>query len=244
MGTNSERERSIARLAFDQHGVVALSQLHRTRIRSTSGRATGPGRAPTQDSPGGLRRGPQRDSAGAAIGGPPCLAYGDQALLSHRSAAAILGTCQAAFVVQSTSPHRLDGKECGGARASGSIEASFTPRTGPNGRGYRSPAVARTLFDYAEVADFGRLERAWEEADRLKLLRLGEIERGLRARLRPARPETDQAPARRSPRRHPDPLPARGPLPELRRASTSCRRTARTSTSSAKRSTCSGPPPS
>jgi very-short-patch-repair endonuclease len=37
--------------------------------------------------------------------------------------------------------------------------------------------VARTLFDYAEVADFRRLEKAWEEADRLKRLRLGEVER-------------------------------------------------------------------
>jgi len=37
--------------------------------------------------------------------------------------------------------------------------------------------VARTLFDYAEVVDFGRLERAWEEADRLKRLRLAEVER-------------------------------------------------------------------
>jgi very-short-patch-repair endonuclease len=37
--------------------------------------------------------------------------------------------------------------------------------------------VARTLFDFAEVVDFQRLEHAWEEADRLKLLRLGELER-------------------------------------------------------------------
>jgi len=37
--------------------------------------------------------------------------------------------------------------------------------------------VARTLFDYAEVVDFGQLEQAWEEADRLKLLRLGAVER-------------------------------------------------------------------
>jgi very-short-patch-repair endonuclease len=36
--------------------------------------------------------------------------------------------------------------------------------------------VARTLFDYAEVADFQRLEHAWEEADRLRLLRLHAVE--------------------------------------------------------------------
>jgi very-short-patch-repair endonuclease len=38
-------------------------------------------------------------------------------------------------------------------------------------------SVARTLFDYAEVVDFQRLEKAWEEADRLKRLRLREVER-------------------------------------------------------------------
>jgi predicted transcriptional regulator of viral defense system len=52
--------------------------------------------------------------------------------------------------------------------------------------------VARTLFDLSEVVDYQRLKRAWEEADRLKLLRLGELERvvergrGRRA-LRPVR---------------------------------------------------------
>jgi len=52
--------------------------------------------------------------------------------------------------------------------------------------------VARTLFDLAEVVDFQRLERAWEEADRLKLLRLREVaevcERGYgRRALKPTR---------------------------------------------------------
>lgn len=37
--------------------------------------------------------------------------------------------------------------------------------------------VARTLFDLAEVVDFRRLERAWEEADRLGLLELKAMER-------------------------------------------------------------------
>ena len=53
-------------------------------------------------------------------------------------------------------------------------------------------SVARTLFDYAEAVDFGQLRKAWEEADRLKLLRLRQMERicehgrGRRA-LRPVR---------------------------------------------------------
>jgi very-short-patch-repair endonuclease len=53
-------------------------------------------------------------------------------------------------------------------------------RLHPEDRGERAgipvTTVARTLFDYAEVVDFQRLEYAWEEADRLKLLRLREVE--------------------------------------------------------------------
>jgi very-short-patch-repair endonuclease len=52
--------------------------------------------------------------------------------------------------------------------------------------------VARTLFDLAEVVDFRQLQQAWEEADRLGLLRLqaveGVCERGYgRHALRPIR---------------------------------------------------------
>lgn len=37
--------------------------------------------------------------------------------------------------------------------------------------------VARTLFDLAEFVSLKQLESAWEEADRLKLLQLREVER-------------------------------------------------------------------
>jgi very-short-patch-repair endonuclease len=37
-------------------------------------------------------------------------------------------------------------------------------------------SVARTLFDLAEVLDESHLERVWEEADRLNLLQMGEVE--------------------------------------------------------------------
>ena len=58
--------------------------------------------------------------------------------------------------------------------------------------GFPVTTVARTLFDFAEVAPFDSLKGAAEEADRLKLLRLRELEavcergRGRRA-LRPIR---------------------------------------------------------
>jgi hypothetical protein len=58
--------------------------------------------------------------------------------------------------------------------------------------GFPVTTVARTLFDFAEAAPFDSLKSAAEEADRLKLLRLRELEqvcergRGRRA-LRPVR---------------------------------------------------------
>ena len=59
-------------------------------------------------------------------------------------------------------------------------------------------SVARTLFDFAEVVDFGRLERACEEADRLKLLQMRTLERVVergwgRHALKPIRPLVAQA---------------------------------------------------
>jgi very-short-patch-repair endonuclease len=42
--------------------------------------------------------------------------------------------------------------------------------------GIPTTTVARTLLDLAQVVDAARLRRAWEEADRLNLLRLGSVE--------------------------------------------------------------------
>jgi hypothetical protein len=69
-------------------------------------------------------------------------------------------------------------------------------------------SIARTLFDLAEVVDLRRLENAWEEADRLKLLRLGEVarvcERGYgRRALRPTRRLLAEARAVTAPTRSP-----------------------------------------
>jgi very-short-patch-repair endonuclease len=79
-------------------------------------------------------------------------------------------------------------------------------RLHPEDRAHRDgipvTTVARTLFDLSEIVDFPRLERAWEEADRLGLLRLREVEevceRGYgRRALRPIRRLLAEA-------RHPD----------------------------------------
>jgi very-short-patch-repair endonuclease len=104
------------------------------------------------------------------------LAYGDYALLSHRTAAALWGLAK-----PRSSPIDVSapiGRQ--GLRRRGGIWI-HRGKLHPEDRGERAAipvtSLARTLFDFAEVVDFQRLEGAWEEADRLKLLRLGEVER-------------------------------------------------------------------
>ena len=43
-------------------------------------------------------------------------------------------------------------------------------------QGIPATSLARTLFDFSEIVDLQRFERAWEEADRLNLLQLREVQ--------------------------------------------------------------------
>jgi hypothetical protein len=104
------------------------------------------------------------------------LACDEEALLSHRSAAALWGLIRRrGSVVDVTGrcgrqfrPGRL-----GICLHRGQIrEGDRTERAG-----VPVTTVARTLFDLSEVVDFAQLRRAWEEADRLRLLRLKDVER-------------------------------------------------------------------
>jgi very-short-patch-repair endonuclease len=171
----SGRERAMARLAFDQHGVVALTQLiglgfgiRAIERRVRDGRLH---KVHREVFAVGHERLGQRSYWRAAV-----LAYGDQALLSHRSAAALWGLAKPrSSLIDVTAPVGWQGLRRrqgiwihrGQLQQEDRAERAGIPVT----------TVARTLFDYAEVVDFQRLEYAWEEADRLKLLRLGEIER-------------------------------------------------------------------
>lgn len=102
------------------------------------------------------------------------LAYGDGAVLSHRSAAQLWGFGRQRRVVEVTAPRGRQGLD----RRTGIW--IHRCRLYPEDRAVRdeSPvtSVARTLFDLAEVDDEGRLRHAWEEADRLHLLRLRAVE--------------------------------------------------------------------
>jgi very-short-patch-repair endonuclease len=104
------------------------------------------------------------------------LAYGEGALLSHRSAAGLWGLMRwhrgPVDVTAGTGRQGVRRKE-GIFIHRGSIHPEDRTRL----NGIPVTTVARTLFDVAEFVDFGRLESAWEEADRLKLLELRAVER-------------------------------------------------------------------
>jgi very-short-patch-repair endonuclease len=165
----------MARLATSQHGVVALAQLAMVGF--------GPRAVERRIRDGRLH---QLHRNVYAVGHmrinqysywwAAVLAYGDQSLLSHRSAAALWGLRrQRAGAIDVTAPMGRQGP----SRRSGIWihRGRLHPEDRDERAGIPVTTVARTLFDYAEVVDFQRLEYAWEEADRLKLLRLGDVER-------------------------------------------------------------------
>jgi very-short-patch-repair endonuclease len=104
------------------------------------------------------------------------LAYGDGALLSHRSAAALWGLAR-------PRPGAIDVTAPVGRQGIRRREGIWIHRgrldleDRADRAGIPVTTIARTLFDLAEVVDRRQLRRAWEEADRLRLLRLGDVER-------------------------------------------------------------------
>lgn len=119
------------------------------------------------------------------------LAYGPGVLLSHRTAAVLWGIQRhQRGPVHVTAPC---GRQGVGRREGIWIHrCKLAPEDRTTRDGFSVTTVARTLFDFAEIAPFEALKGAAEEADRLKLLRLVELEqvcergRGRRA-LRPVR---------------------------------------------------------
>ncbi|HEY1286144.1 MAG TPA: DUF559 domain-containing protein [Solirubrobacterales bacterium] len=94
------------------------------------------------------------------------LACGEDAVLSHRSAAALWGLTRARRPVDVSAP-RGRGRKGIDVHEGGICGADRTERAG-----IPVTTVARTLFDLSEVVDQQQLERAFEEADRLGLLTL------------------------------------------------------------------------
>lgn len=187
---NAGRGRELAALATQQHGVVSHRQLLRLGFsvrwieRSLDG---GWLQAIHRNvyAVGHSRLGP-RTRWWAAL-----LAYGAETLLSHRTAALLWG-----FQRSRKGPIHVtaSGGRQGVERRQGIWvhRCKLAPEDRTTRDGFPVTTVARTLFDLAEVVTFEALKGAAEEADRLKLLRLRELEavcergRGRRA-LRPMR---------------------------------------------------------
>lgn len=122
------------------------------------------------------------------------LACGDGAVLSHASAAALWG------LVRSRGPVDVTSSRSHNRRGIRVHRATLHPEDRTRHRGIPVTSVARTLFDYAETVNEKGLRRAWEEADRLNLLKLVAVdrvcERGAgRRSLRPVRRLLIEAPA-------------------------------------------------
>jgi hypothetical protein len=101
------------------------------------------------------------------------LASGTEALLSHRSAAALWGFLETARPqIDVTTPRR-------DRRARPGIDLHRVRTLHPDNRAVRDSipvtSVARTLLDIAEVVRFRRLMAAFEQAERLGLLDVGAL---------------------------------------------------------------------
>lgn len=168
-----QRERDIAALAQRQHGVISRGQLRALGL--------GDGAIKARVRIGwlhplhrgvyslGHRSITERGAWFAAV-----LACGDAAVLSHYSAAALWGMMRPRWSpVDVTSNHGRAGSRKG-------IRLHRSPLREDEravDSGIPATSVARTLLDLAEVLDEDRLRRAFEEADRLKLLELSELQR-------------------------------------------------------------------
>lgn len=190
----AKRERRLAKLARKQHGVLSREQLltaglsRRTIARRVEARRLS--RLHQGIYAFGYGEISRRGEWMAAV-----LACGDMALLSHRSAAALWGLARwHSGPVEVTAP-------------AGRGRPGITVHEGGIAMGDRAvvdqipvTSVARTLFDLAEALDEPGLRSVFEEADRLGLLQMRELEdvcargHGRRA-LRSIRPLIDAAQA-------------------------------------------------
>ncbi len=171
---NAQREGELAGLATRQHGVASHAQLLNLGFgerwierRLWEGRLQAVHRNVYAV---GHSRLTQRGRWWAAV-----LAYGPGTLLSHRTAAVLWG-----FQRPRKGPIHVTAA-CGrqGLERREGIwihRCKLTPADRTTRDGFPVTTVARTLFDLAEAVPFESLKGAAEEADRLKLLRLRELE--------------------------------------------------------------------
>jgi very-short-patch-repair endonuclease len=166
------RERELAVLAERQHRIVTRRQLTALGIRSGAIKARlrlGQLHAVHR----GVYSVGQRRLTLRGVWLAAVLACGEGALLSHRSAAALWGVMRARRLpVEVTSTRGRAGRHGILLHCSPVTDDERTMEAG-----IPLTSVPRTLLDLAEVLDEDELRRAFEEADRLKLLRMPELER-------------------------------------------------------------------
>jgi very-short-patch-repair endonuclease len=173
--TKEVREAELGRLATKQHGVVGRRQLlalgFGPDVIKPWLRAGRLHRLHREAYAVGHLRLNQQAHWLAAV-----LACSDGSLLSHRSAAALWGLSKPrGAAVDVTAPR---GRQYRPGRYEIRLHRGRIFDEDRDERaGIPVTSVARTLFDLAEVVNTEQLEQAWEEADRLKMLRLGEVER-------------------------------------------------------------------
>jgi very-short-patch-repair endonuclease/predicted transcriptional regulator of viral defense system len=167
------RDRAIAALATRQHGVVARRQLTALGLgRGTIAHGLAAGRLHRLHE-GVFAVGHPRITAHgrwlAAV-----LACGDGALLSHRTAAGLWGLSQ----VASANAHVT--VTARGRRSRAGILLHQARRLDPADRALREgipvTSIPRTLLDLAEVVNETQLRRAFEAADRLRLLNVAAVQ--------------------------------------------------------------------
>ena len=167
------RWEAAVRLATRQHGVVSSAQLRELGM--------GPGAIQSWVRRGRLH--PVHRGA-YAVGRPlltvdgrwmaAVLACGPGAVVSHRTAGALLGVRNSSSaLIEVTSP-RSRGRARAGIRAHSG--ATLGPRDVTTVRGIPCTSLARTLLDLAEVLDPRQIERALEQAEVLRLLDVRAVE--------------------------------------------------------------------
>ncbi len=173
VGSGSERERELSNLAMGQRGVVARDQLLAIGLSERSiERWLAIGRLHPlhrEVYAVGYGRVSQRGRWLAAV-----LAYGEGTLLSHLSAASLWGLAKDREPIDVTAPVGRQGlRRRPGIRLH---RSKIHPADRAVSDGIPVTSVARTLFDASEAVDYERLGRMREEADRLRRLRIVELE--------------------------------------------------------------------
>lgn len=164
-------DRQLAELAKRQHGLVTRHQLLALGVargaidfRLRAGRLHSVHRGVYAVGHASLS---QRGVWFAAV-----LAYGEGTVLSHLGAAALWGLVDPVPRVDVTAPRGRPGRK--GIRLH---RATVYPEERAMRHEIPVTSVARTLLDIAELSSERRLRRAYEEADRLGLLRREAVER-------------------------------------------------------------------